>query len=599
MKTFFLFLIFCNFFTSIYATPRVDDPTQSITYWQKYTIDAADSDKVRVAEQVFARLIRAWGHNKQFLPPKLYVVNAESGPWAAALADGNILISLEALNIALLENDIENQHQLAFVLAHELAHQQHDDMWHYKFLRLVGMQAPETQALIAKGLQLDIAAIKDLQNREAKADEAAIFMMAMVGFDPFAIVANKNFFEQWVEHVWDTPCQSKYVKQAVFEACGEAKTRAARIMTRLNDVSQKALFVELGMQSYVAGKYSQARTYFSLFEREYSSAAVLNNIGLTYLAELTELKFNIVGEELPLSLNFYYPLMLSVMDFSLGAKTRSAPHSNELKNINALTDRNVEKAVELFERAIKISPDSQSFYINLAIAYLLQNNTFMARGVVQGKYEKRFGQDQQSRLLLAITSILEEKPEVALLELEHLNAELNTDDYYLKFAINANLALLHLDAGQADKEKNTWVALVRESQKTGSSLMMQVARTQLRKENTRNLRFLSDVSLPNSLPVKEESLLVNGEPLFYVNYTGGKSFVVDDQKNILFAWQAHTTLKHNNGIVDTGAKEIELLKKVGVPDRLIATMRGVFYAYDSLKMGFRVEEGKVVGWFYF
>ena len=110
-----------------------DDPRQSITYWQKHSISAAEDSLVVMAQGVFKVLLRAWDNSR--LEPNLYVVKSSAGPWAASLADGNILLSRAAIESCLKFGKHRAKHLLAFVLAHELAHQRADDLWHQRFFR--------------------------------------------------------------------------------------------------------------------------------------------------------------------------------------------------------------------------------------------------------------------------------------------------------------------------------------------------------------------------------------------------------------------------------------------------------------------------------
>ena len=75
------------------------DPTQSITYWKPHTISPRHDVLVEKAQRIFGVLLRAWDSSR--LEPSLYVVDSAAGPWAASLADGNILLSRSAIEACL------------------------------------------------------------------------------------------------------------------------------------------------------------------------------------------------------------------------------------------------------------------------------------------------------------------------------------------------------------------------------------------------------------------------------------------------------------------------------------------------------------------
>jgi hypothetical protein len=71
------------------------DPTQSITYWKPHTLSPRHDALVAKAQGIFSVLLRAWDNSR--LEPSLFVVDSTAGPWAASLADGNILLSRAAI----------------------------------------------------------------------------------------------------------------------------------------------------------------------------------------------------------------------------------------------------------------------------------------------------------------------------------------------------------------------------------------------------------------------------------------------------------------------------------------------------------------------
>ena len=407
-----------------------DDPTQSITYWKPYAI-APDKDPLAAkAQSVFAVLLRAWDSTR--LEPSLYVVDSTAGPWAASLADGNILLSRDAIKTCMNFGKERADHLLAFVLAHELAHQRSDDLWHQRFFRLIGAQAPDTRATLIQKLQLDTKMLSNLEQKEAQADHDGLITMASVGYDPYQILDKKDFFTAWVENIWQNSCSAIKQNTALQEACEQAQTRALRTRTQLTGVATQSMLYELGVQSFIAGDYAGARRYFKAYGRDYPSRAVLSALGSTHLAQAVEIYHTMVRNKWLDRPAFYYPMLLdataaaSPVDTTGEGKRAAADvAANQLKRE---MKQHLNSSIEYFDKAIRLEPNHKKSYLLLAAAYLLDGNTFMARGVIQGQYTPKFRQDLSADLLLAMTSALENRASQAEQEFGRLIRNLRQDE---------------------------------------------------------------------------------------------------------------------------------------------------------------------------
>ena len=242
------------------ADPAVNppaDPRQSINYWKAHSIPAAQDPLVEKSESIFAVLLRGWDNSR--LEPGLTVVKSASGAWAASLEDGNILLSRDAITTCMSFGEERGEHLLAFVLAHELAHQRADDLWHQRFFRMIGDHSPANREKMLHGLQLDSARLSDLEQKEAQADHDGLILMASVGYDPHRILdegkQQRDFFTAWVENIWQQSCAAEQDK-ALKEACQQAQARALRTRAQLETVATQALVYELGVQAFVAGTLS-------------------------------------------------------------------------------------------------------------------------------------------------------------------------------------------------------------------------------------------------------------------------------------------------------------------------------------------------------
>ena len=372
------------------------DPSQSIVFWKPHTISPSEDESVALAQRIFTNLLRAWDSSR--VEPALYVVNSSSGPWAASLADGNILLSNDAIKACMDFGAIRAQHLLAFILSHELAHQRADDLWHQKFFRLLGNQLPDVRSRILGELKIDNQTISSVEQKEAQADHDGLIMMASVGYDPHQIIDKKDFFTAWVENIWANPCSAMQRPQQMNKACEQAQSRALRTRAQLKNVASQATLYELGIQAFVAGHFESARQYFTAYGRDYPSRAVYSSLGLTYLAQALQIQEKI-NHHSDTALKFYYPLLLDAspqsdpIDTTADINEKRGKNSQLIAQLKHQRDQFLDKANSNFEKAIRLEPNHRKTYILLATNYLLAENTFMARGVIQGKYLPKFGAD--------------------------------------------------------------------------------------------------------------------------------------------------------------------------------------------------------------
>ncbi len=360
-------------------------PQQLITYWQKYIIPADEDIQVSLAHKVLDQLLKAW--DKSRVAPDFYVVESQMGSWAASLEDGSILLSRAALGFVMQVDQALSTHRLAFILAHEMAHQRSDDLWQQKFFRLAGNEVPEIKQRLMEGLDVSGNDIVDLERREAQADADGLILMALVGYDPVKILQDRDFFTTWAEAIWGNSCLAINDKDDIFEACSQAKSRASRAYTKLKDVAAKSVYFELAIQAYVMGDYQRSREYFTVFGREYPYGVVHANIGLSYLAEALQIKERLIVETKEKEKFYYFPLILSAdspfdENKLLALENFGTSRTLSIKKRRKVVQYNIEQAINALEQALQINSNNPQYYLHLAICYLIEENPAMARGIL-------------------------------------------------------------------------------------------------------------------------------------------------------------------------------------------------------------------------
>lgn len=612
-----------------------DDPRQSITYWKSHTIAPGDDHQVAKSHAIFSVLLRSWDNSR--LEPGLYVVKSTSGAWAASLADGNILLSREAIDTCMSFGENRGEHLLAFVLAHELAHQHSDDLWHQRFFRMVGNNNPATRKKMLQGLQLNDALLSDLEQKEAQADHDGLILMSSVGYDAYQIIDNssqndqgddKDFFTTWVENIWQESCDKPSSQTgSLNDACQQAQSRALRTRAQLKNVATQSMLYELGVQAFVAKQYSQAREYFTAYGRDYPSRAVLSALGLTYLAEAQDSHSKLIELGAIKQPGFYYPLMLDssadahVADSSDPQTQKRASYQAIINHQRDTMQKALKQSIQLFEKAIRLEPDHRKSYLLLATAYLLDSNSYMVRGVLQGRYLQKFSSDTSVDMLLALTSAIESNSKKATKEFSTLIDKISAQSgksaampqNLLVYSAYYNSAAFATYKGDEKKAQAMWKQLAQQAKSSGNSLLFRMALSHLTQQSNPvalteaptilgkrlgdQLSNAETTQKTNTLvkPLVDE-LWIDGEQYKVYRNSDGSRYITTADRTIISASQetGKATLANT---LSYGDRADRPFKTLGIPDRRLDMQSGEYLAYDSYGLALHIINDKISGWF--
>jgi tetratricopeptide (TPR) repeat protein len=603
------------------------DPKQSITYWKKYILDD-ELDLVQQSQQIFSVLLRAWDQSR--IEPGLYVVESDAGAWAASLADGNILLSKQAIETCYSFGGQRGEHLLAFVLAHELAHQRSDDLWHQRFFRMLESQSAESQKTMIAGLDLNSELITQLEQKEAQADHDGLVLMSSVGFDAHQVVNDKDFFTLWVENIWQQNCTDNKIHSSHYDACKQAQARALRTQTQLETVATQSMLYDLGVEKFVAGDYLQAREYFTIYGRDYPGRAIITAIGLSYFAQAQDIQKQLIELKASLSdntgsqpqLDFYYPMILdaqvSDMATKLSAGSKRADTKSMITKLQKQKTSLIDQSISQFEKAIRLTPDYRETYLLLASSHLLANNSYRVRGVLQGQYIKKFGNDNAVDMLLALTMAIEGKTDQAIKELERLSltSTINKNssalaENILRYSVTYNLAELYDSVDRSDDAKKSWMKLAQLSQKNGDALLFRLAVSHLEPNNHKILRQnlpqaptiegnrLGDsMSLAKTANKSRAELWIDGER-YQILIDKNSRYITQDDGTLISARQTNSETKAitGNNKLHIGDSADRPFKTLGIPDRRLNLTSGEYLAYDDYGLAVRISNDQVRGWF--
>ena len=574
-----------------------DDPSESIRYWKPQVIAPSDDAQVANTHRLFQQLLGAWDISR--VEPSLNVIRGSNGPWAASLADGNILLSRAAIDTCMSFGEQRGKHLLAFILAHELAHQKGNDLWHQQFFRLIGNQSSERTAAIKHDLAIDTHQIAKLESLEAQADLDAVVMMASVGYDPYQIVKDKDFYTSWIENIWQTPCSTD------IPACKTAQERALRTQAQLESISDQTVLYELGIQSLVAKRYEQARAYLTAYARNFPGRSVHNSIGVSFLAEAIALWPQYAAEvNKP---NMYFPLFVEATPaWRQNNRSDKRGSAAQLKaNINALA----EQALNYFDKAQRLSPKHKNTHYLRVLSYLLMENSPMATGILDGQYVPQFGQDPQSELLRSLSLAIAGKTRVAEKTLarelsQHRNASDNNSASLL-FAMAQNQAQLAAFHGSDRDAQNVWKHFAKNMSAQGEGYLLQLALGKLRPNsfantsstvaNTLHYQHVTLNGPANKRPSKTKQLWFDGEPLT-IHRDDGAIWLGDKSQKTIALWLNAANFSGLDRL-QLGASAERVIRVIGPADRQISLNSGEFLAYDRYGLAVRISQNKIASWF--
>lgn len=623
MKILFVFVMLL-LSESIFADSLLppENPEQTLAYWKPFIVPVEKNNRVKQAHRVFTDLLKTWDGSR--VEPVLYIVSSNSGPWAASLLDGTILLSESAIETSVKIAGDRYSHLLAFILAHELAHQRSDDLWHFKFFRLVGAQKPALQQKLLEGFSLNREKLLQLEKKEAQADQEGLTIMTLVGYDAAEITARHDFFKAWVENIWQQSCEqplpaTSNQQRDITAICKQAGVRTARARAHLKKLSLDSNLYQLGIEAYVAGKYRKARKYFKAYGRLFPGNVVLNSIGLTYLAAVMDIDrklYEMTGQADP---GYLYPVLLDMQPVFF--KPKRGMNRAVVEKLKQEKKRLVSQAVQVFERSLRLAPAYRPAYLHLVISFILNKNQPMASGILLGKYQQRFGKDFEFQLLSALikanTNDHGEKLQAKQMLQKLTGAVLEQPDRYRDMQVfsavkntAAILEQLNKSDQAADEIQRHWRYVAGRAKQFSDPSLFLLAVNALNK-NTAEILREPDIKLKAKTALISErrkmkkaadSFWFEGEKIFRWQTAEGDRYLYNEQGEILSTHVVASNSKLQELGLFTRDKPADLSRvyaRFGLPDRRVFLLNGQFIAYDKAGVAIQLVDNKIAGWFYY
>lgn len=383
-----LILIVAGWLAPILAA-QDDDRTRLEFYQSSYTELTAENDpRAARAWEIFARLIQVAG-TRAGLVPRLFIAKNTSPPPppAVAIQDGGIVISEQMLDLCYREPD-KGDDRLAYILAHEIAHQIKNDFWPVMFFQAVELSRKadpkDSQALeeIKRELSLgEQEAAAEQRRKEIEADEMGIIYASLAGFDTRAVVmedAKVNLF-RFVESYLD-PTNVQGVARDANHPTPEV--RAAAVKARLQKALDAVDLFDAGLLFYRTGDFERAASLFTEFLREYPGREVYHNLAACHhqIAWKSYLEWK-AEKGLPFKLLLPAEGDTRARRIVLKPSVRGVPTPGAAPESRFKDE--IAKAGELYRRALAQDPSFWPSANNLGCALLLLDNPYEAVGLLQ------------------------------------------------------------------------------------------------------------------------------------------------------------------------------------------------------------------------
>jgi tetratricopeptide (TPR) repeat protein len=290
------------------------------------------------------------------------------------LPDGRIILSKGTLDLTY--RDVRRgDDRLAFVLAHEIAHQLNDEFCHMKFFQAI--EASRSGHALQGGVLDEVRGIAGLTEKvlakELQADEHGIAYAAMAGFHTEALVNEDegvNFFEESLQamdpgHIPGVHSDSSHTSPP---------QRTAAVKARLRQILATVDMFALGVRLYQAGDYHRAIIALEEVLRFFPSREACHNLAASH--HQLALKYSRLWERDDPVLGYKVSLTIDPMTRAKFIALRGLRLPGE-----GLREH-LTKAIDFYQTAISLDPSSLPAYNNLGCALLLQEDSPKANVVL-------------------------------------------------------------------------------------------------------------------------------------------------------------------------------------------------------------------------
>lgn len=592
----YILLVFITVFAMVNpARAAIPNPKERIDFWQEnYTgLTKYDDARVNRAYRIFKRIVKAAGH-RPGVEPRLQIIREDPHNMALPISipDGWIILSKKVLDICYQDTD-KGDARLAFVLAHEIAHQLEDDFWHMKFFQ--AMASSHINDDKVKGeLQKIIKDSDRILAKELRADELGIIYLMMAGYDVNAIINtdnNDNFFTQWEYGINPKRLHSEKKYTPTHPS---AQQRTAAVRSRLQQVADKGDFFNLGLWFYQAGDFKRAQLAFSEFRQYYPGREVYHNLASSYhqLAILYYKPSALEQKQLP----FQLALAVDPLNRANRIAYRSKPNADDLFR------QHINIAIANYQKAIALDPEYVISYSNLASAWLLLNQPYKAIASLQDA-EKHNPLDP---MLLSNMGVAFYYAHNMVKAREYLQLALRHSPTYAPAIFN--LGVIAQRSENEHAAEKYWQAYLKlDTQSAWAQRLLKhtgnIEKTKNKPAIGKQREKLAGVEIGTYLEElpgnwrKQTSKVFNidSTPHKLVGYQNAIQILSEADEIRIMVTRSNYQGSSARGVT-IGQPISSVIKAYGVADRIDWTPRGANLSYIDAGITFHLQDDKVTGW---
>ncbi len=575
------------------TTSAVAQALEQIEHWrtQYQELKTTDDPRAAKAHAIFQRLVQVAG-KRPGIVPRLHIV--ATTPWdmvlPIAIRDGWIILSRKALERCYQEPQWGDD-RLAFILAHELAHQLKDDLWHIRFFEaLKGTVSPQLLEEIRRGMN----ETGHVLAREMQADEHGIIYAAMAGFHTSAIVSGNqdvNFFAEWIRAL--DPQRDPVATASRMRLSLE---RAEALRAALRRISNHTVAFQAGLWFYYAGNYSQAIRAFDYFRTIFPSREVSHNLAVSH----HQFTLQIYRKWQPNAETFPFHLSLAIEPLTLASEIYLERTRGQGDELAPQFHRHLNKAIGWYREALSQDVTYTPAALNLGAAFILR-----------GVHTPKTGINPDFAEAVSILSrALERTPQSPEL-LNNLGVALFYDERSNRAQATLKRARTLAPAYAEPVFNLAWIAHT--EQREADSRRYQDAYKKVVPQAPPTLPKVSqhEETVAGVIPgaVEEDiperwgkptrgMVRLDGKSFTMATYPAGITTLAQDGEVLMLMVQERFQDRSARGI-KLGSRANQVLARYGLPSRRHTLPRGDSWAYDAQRVAFQLRAGQVVSWLRF
>ena len=259
-------------------------------YIKKYGPADPQADPLIERSYDIFRRVRAVADKRSTYLPKLKIINSRKEPWAIALPDGHIVLSVRTVEVCYQGvSRKQGDARMAFILGHELGHFAKEDSWHTQTYQALSngsgldriRQDFETSGINSDDKwQVTRENPAQMRIKEVWADDRGFMYAGIAGFAVDTLVSSRfddtDFFLHWVSQTQSSGEENTHPRP---------RDRSRFLQARLARLIQSLDYFKYGMRLAHFGKCSDAVYFFRQFQSVFPSREVYNNVGYCLLQQ--------------------------------------------------------------------------------------------------------------------------------------------------------------------------------------------------------------------------------------------------------------------------------------------------------------------------